>query len=115
MKKLIMIFMCFLLLTACASTKNQTRTAPFNQNNKEYTTYIKDDDGPFGANLFLYVNDQQIATGTITAATPQTVFSGQYDGIKFDAECAASKSGGINMVKRCTIYAKGQKIAEFQW
>lgn len=104
-----------LSLLACGSTLKQSRTANFEVNKKEYTTYIKADDGPFGCILNLYVNDQQIASGTITMLTPQTVLSGQYNGIKFDAECGASKTGGINMVQRCKIYAKGQQIAEVQY
>jgi len=87
------------LVTACGASIKQSRTASFNLNKQEYTTYIKADDGPFGCNITLYVNDQQIATGMVTAVTAQTILSGQYKGIKFDAECAASKSGGLNMAQ----------------
>jgi hypothetical protein len=115
MKKVIFFLSVLFLVTACGATMKQSRTATFDFNNKEYTTYIKANDGPFGCIIDLYVNDQKIATGTITMAAAQTVISGQYNGVKFDAECAAKKSGGLNMAQQCIIYAKGKKIAEVQY
>ena len=115
MKKMVGLLFVVFMITACAATLLQSRTADVKINNHSYSIYIKAMDKPTHAEIFLFVNDKEVGTGILSMNRPTTVISGKYDRVKFDAECGAVKTGGINMAQKCIIYANGKKVAELSY
>jgi hypothetical protein len=115
MKKLIGLLLVVFVLTACGATILKSRTVDIDFNHNNYSIYVQAVDSPVSCDITLYVNDTEVAKGTITSARTTTVISGKYKGIKFDAECSAGRSSGLNMKQKCLIYVKTKQVAELTY
>jgi hypothetical protein len=82
---------------------------------QKLSIYASGVNGPTRCDITIYVNGQAVAKGATTTIQPTTNFSGDYQGMKVDAECVAVATGGLQMSHRCTIYTAGEKAAELQF
>ena len=115
MKKMIAMLFVVFMISACAPTMLQSRTADVSVNNAKYSVYVKAIDSPTYCEITLIVNNTEVGKGILSINRPTTVISGQYNGIKFDAECGATKTGGLNMAQKCIIYADSKKVEELSY
>ena len=108
MKKLIVLLSVVFMITACATVKPKTNVTI---NQHQYSISGKYSPGLFTDQFTLYVNDQEIGTGTTSQFHMTTHISGtSADGTIFDADCGLSMSGLVSV--RCLVYVKGEKVAE---
>jgi len=115
MKKMMALLSVVFMITACAGTMLQSRTSDVTIGKKSYSIYVKAIDKPTHCEIFLYVNDQEIGKGLMSINRPTTVISGKYNGVKFDAECGGTHTGGINVAQKCLVYVKSKKVAELSY
>jgi hypothetical protein len=108
MKKLIVLLLVVFMITACATVKPKTNVTI---NQHQYSISGKYSPGLFTDQITLYVNDQEIGTGTISQFNLTTHISGaSADGTIFDADCGLSMSGLLRIL--CLVNVKGEKVAE---
>lgn len=65
--------------------------------------------------ITIYINDKEIASGTLTVVATRKTFSAIYEGRKIDAECSTSNDGGIQTGHKCVIYIDGKKTDELSF
>jgi hypothetical protein len=109
MKKLIVLLLVVFMITACATVKPKTNVTI---NQHQYSISGKYSPGLFTDQITLYVNDQEIGTGTISQLGNLTthISGASADGTIFDADCGLSMSGLLSI--RCLVYVKGEKVAD---
>jgi hypothetical protein len=115
MKKVIGFLLVVFVISACGPTLLQSITADVKLKNHSYPIYVKTLARPTDCDIFLYVNDQEIAKGTVSSIRPTTAFSGTYEGVKIDAECGGGKTRDLFTIDRCIIYVKDQKVVELSY
>lgn len=109
MKKMIGLILVVFMINACATLKS--KTADVTINNHPYSIYAEGHDGLLSIDIMLYVNGQEIGSGSISQSRAASNISGtSSDGTKFDAECGISTSGLLQI--RCFVFVQGEKVAD---
>jgi hypothetical protein len=127
MKKMMGLLFAVFMITACGAAilqsrtadvkfnNHQSRTADVKVNNHQYSIYVKAIDHPSYCDISLYVNDSEIAKGTVNMNRTTTILSGKYNGTRIEAECFAVATGGLSAAQKCIIFVAGKKVDELSY
>lgn len=70
--------------------------------------------GPFATKIEVRVNGEIVATGATSVTKSVVNLSGEYRGMKIDAECRSVYVSGSVPYRECTIYVDSKQAAELK-
>lgn len=111
----LMMILSFIIFGCIATTSRVAHIKPTESEETEWALFAKANSGAFSDQIFIYINDEQVAQGTLSIMNPRTNIIGTYRDKKIDAECMATEDGGMMTGHKCTIYINSKKVSELSF